>query len=239
LLDKLDAIPSLTDLRITFRRGGSFQREHFNDRFAELVARLTNSTVLHSNSLTTVGHTSKLNQLRPVPVLLSLDKKSYCEGEIPEITLEAAEDCHIRLLYQDARGDITVLFPSQFIENDNFRAGKSRLLPVKNPKKPGEQVAIEIFGGDDGKTFGTERFIVVATDQSFTDTTALLAAAREAFDKTKVPFATDSSKNLDVAMTKAARAISRPAAGSGSTQTNRDGQARVGFSSVSVVTRAK
>ena len=237
LLDKLDAIPSLTDLRITFRRGGSFQREHFNDRFSELVARLTNSTVVHSNPITTVGHATKLNQLRPVPVLLKLDKKSYCEGEIPEITLEAAENCHIRLLYQDARGDITVLFPNQFIENDSFRAGKSRLLPAKNPKKPGEQVAIEIFGGDDGKTFGTERFIVVATDQSFTDTTQLLAAAREAFDKTKVPFATDSSKNLDIAMTKAARAISRPA--SGTTQTNSSTQARVGFSSVSVLTRAK
>lgn len=237
MLDKLDAIPSLTDLRITFRRGGSFQREHFNDRFAELVARLTNSTVLHSNPITTVGHATKLNQLRAVPVLLTLDKKSYCEGEIPEITLEAAEDCHIRLLYQDARGDITVLFPNQFIENDSFRAGKSRLLPAKNPKKPGEQVAIEIFGGDDGKTFGTERFIVVATDQSFTDTTQLLAAAREAFNKTKVPFATDSSKNLDIAMTKAARAISRPA--SGTTLTNSSTQARVGFSSVSVVTRAK
>jgi hypothetical protein len=232
-MEKLDEIPSLTDLRLTFRRGGSFQREHFNDRFPELVVRLTNDKVRGFQPITSVGGAGRLQHLRPVPVLLTLDKTSYREGEIPQISLEAAEDCHVRLLYQDARGDITILFPNQFIENDSVRAGKSRLLPVPNPKKAGDEVAIEIFGGDDGKVFGTERFIVVATDQSFTDTTALLAAAREAFDKTKVPFATEHTKSLDLAMTKAARAISRPSSA------RRDTQARVGFSSVTITTRPK
>ncbi len=233
-LEKLDAIPSLTDIRLTFRRGGAFQREHFNDRFPEIVRRLTNDTVRPFQPIVAVG-ASRLSNLRPVPVLLTLDKKNYREGEIPKITLETAETCHVRLLYQDARGDITVLFPNQFISDDSVRAGKSQLLPVPNPKRRGDEVAIEIFGGDDGKVFGTERFIVVATDQPFTDTTSLLAAAREAFDKTKVPFATEDSKSMDLAMTKAARAISRPSGGSSSS----DSQARVGFSAVTVTTRPK
>lgn len=233
LMEKLETVPSLTDVRLTFRRGGSFQRQHFNDRFPELVTRLTNDKVRSFQPLATIGSGGRVQQLRAVPVLLTLDKTIYKEGDIPQITLEAAENCHVRLLYQDARGDITILFPNQFIDDDSVRAGKSRLLPAPNPKRRGDEVAIEIFGGDDGKVFGTERFIVVATDQSFTDTTQLLAAAREAFDKTKVPFATEHTKSMDLAMTKAARAISRSTGGS------RDSQARVGFSSVTITTRPK
>jgi mono/diheme cytochrome c family protein len=235
LMEKLDAVPSLTDVRITFRANRSFLREQWNDRFPELVARLTNDKVRSASPIATVGAGNRLQHARPVPVFLSLNKTTFTEGEVPEITIEAAEDCHLRLLYQDARGDITILFPNQFIADDTVRAGKSRLLPVPNPKIKGEQVAIEIFGGDDGKVFGTERFIAVATDQGFSDTASLLAAAREAFSKTKVPFATDSSKNLDLAMTKAARAISRPAPGApaGTADT------RLGFSTVTVTTRAK
>lgn len=235
LVDKLDAVPSLTDVRITFRSSRSYLREQWNDRFPELVARLTNDKVRGASPIRTVGSSGALQHARPVAVHLTLNKTEFREGEIPEITIEAAEDCHVRLLYQDARGDITVLFPNQFIENDTVRAGKSRLLPVPIPKRPGEQVAIEIFGGDDGKVFGTERFIVIASESGFTDTASLLAAARDAFSKSQTPFATDASKNMDLVMTKAARAISRPAPGG----TNRPAPARTGFSSVTVTTRAK
>lgn len=235
LMEKLDAVPSLTDLRITFRGTRVFNREQYNDRFPELVARLTNDKVRRASPIAAVGAGRGLQHSRAVPIHLSLNATSFREGDIPEITIEAAEDCHVRLLYQDARGDITILFPNQFIESDAVRAGKSRLLPVPNPKRPGEQVAIEIFGGDDGRVFGTERFIAVATDKGFTDTASLLAAAREAFSKSKTPFASDNSKNLDLALTKAARAISRPAPGG---PANVSGT-RVGFSTVTVTTRAK
>ena len=235
LMEKLDAVPSLTDVRITFRGNRSFLREQWDDRFPELVARLTNDKVRGATPLATVGGANRLQHTRPVPVLLSLNKTTFVEGETPQITIEAAEDCHLRLLYQDASGDITILFPNQFITEDNVRAGKSQILPVPNPKIKGEQVAIEIFGGDDGKVFGTERFIAVATDQGFSDTASLLAAAREAFSKSKGPFAAESSKNIDLAMTKAARAISRrdPGAPAGTADT------RVGFSTVTVTTRAR
>lgn len=237
LMEKLDAVPSLTDVRISFRGNRSFLREQWNDRFPEVVARLTNDKVRSATLIASVGSATRLQHGRAVAVLLTLNKTSFKEGEIPEISIEAAEDCHVRLLYQDARGDITILFPNEFITNDTVRAGKSRLLPVPNPKVKGEQVAIEIFGGDDGKVFGTERFIAVATDNGFTDTSSLLAAAKEAFSKTKVPFATDHSKNLDLAMTKAARAISRRDPDATTTTTTAD--TRVGFSTVTVTTRAK
>jgi hypothetical protein len=234
LMAKLDKAPSLTDLRITFNRpSGSLQREHFIDRFPELVTRLSNATVRQAAPIRFVGENKKLKRIRPVPVLLSLDKKTYREGEIPRIHLEVAEDAHLRLLYQDARGDITILFPNQFIKNDTVRAGRSLLMPTPNPTITGEEVAIEIWGGDNGKTFGTERFIAIATDQPFTDTAALMAAAKEALTNTGSPFAHEKTRNLDLAITKAARAISRPTA---TTSNEKNFKTRVGISTVTVTT---
>ena len=231
LMEKLDKVPSLADLRITFRRpSGSLQREHFIDRFPELVARVSNATVRQGKPIRFVGEKNKLERISPVPVHLTLDKTNYREGEIPQINIEVTEGAHLRLLYQDARGDITVLFPNQFLKNDTIRAGLFRLMPTPNPTRPGEEVAIEIWGGDDGKTFGTERFIAIATDQPFTDTASLMAAAKEALSNTGSPFATEKTKNLDLAITKAARAISRP------TNSATRSKARVGISTVTITT---
>ncbi len=234
-IEKLDAVPSLTDIRITFRASRSFLREQWNDRFPEVVARMTNDRVRPAAPVPVIGSTSRLTHARPVPVLLTLDASSYAEGSIPKIDIEVAEDCHVRLLYQDARGDISILFPNQFITDDHVKAGKSRLMPVANPVRPGEEVAIEIFGGDSGRVFGTERFIAVATNESFTDTAELIASAKVAFEKSKVPFAADDSKSMDLVMTKAARAVSRRAPGAAGNGT----EARVGFSTVTVTTRPK
>ena len=235
LMARLDQVPSLTDLRITFSRpSGSFQREHFIDRFPELVARLSNATVRKAAPIRFVGEKNKLERIRPVPVHLSLDKTVYREGEVPQIHLEVAEDAHLRLLYQDARGDITVLFPNQFIKNDTVRAGRILLMPTPNPTRPGDEVAIEIWGGENGKTFGTERFIAIATDHPFTDTVALMAAAKEALSNNGSPFAEADSQNLDLVVTKAARAVSRP---TNKMRTMRTAKARVGISTVTVTTR--
>jgi Domain of unknown function (DUF4384) len=171
-------------------------------------------------------------------VALRLNKATYADGEVPDIDIDAAEDCHLRLLYQDARGDITILYPNDFIQNDQIRAGKSRLLPAPNPKKAGDEVAIEIFGGDNGKVFGTERFIAIASTEEFKDTKQLLADAQEAFQKTKSPFATVDSGNLELAMTKAARAITRRAQGTAAGG-NAAPVARIGFSVVTITTHAK
>lgn len=241
LMEKLQDFPTLADLRITFSRStGSFQREHFLDRFPELVARLTNATVREARPIRIVGEKDKLVRIRPVPVLLTLDKEVYHEGDIPRIQVEVAENAHLRLLYQDARGDISVLFPNQFIKNDTIRAGHTVLMPTPNPSRPGEEVAIEIWGGEDGRTFGTERFIAIATDQPFEDVEALMEAAKAALAHTGSPFATERSKSLDFVITKAARAISRPV-GSGigrkAKPQSPENRPRVGISSVTITTR--
>jgi hypothetical protein len=165
---------------------------------------------------------------------LATDKETYLDQEVPELSITAAEDCHLRLLYQDARGDISVLFPNQFITDDRIRAGRQTLMPVPNPQVSGEEVAIQIYGGDDGTDFGTETLIAVATDQPFTDIAGLLAELK------KTPFA-GAGTDQALAITKAARAISRAARPSttGSRVQTPTAAARSGMSVVTIHTQPK
>ena len=222
------------------KNNATIDRVDFIADFSDLIQRFHNGVRVRTAfaAIPVVGADAKPARPRPVVVHLAADKQVYWEHDIPIITLEAAEDCHLRLLYQDARGDVTVLFPNQFITDDRVRAGRNQLLPQPNPLKPGYNVAIEIFGGNDGKTFGTERFIAIATDQPFTDNAELLAELR------KAPFAETGSKDLNLAYTRAARAISRSArvvslSSGKATTTTAPVDARSGFSSFTITTQAK
>jgi hypothetical protein len=217
----------------------NIDRVDFLADFSDLITRFHTNLRVRTGTVAipSVGLPSKLTRRRPVAIHLAADQQTYRDHDIPRLTLDAAEDCHLRLLYQDARGDISILFPNQFITDDKVRAGSNTLLPRSSPLKPGDKVAIEIFGGDDGKTFGTERFIAIATDQPFTDNAELLAELKA------VPFAETGTQNLDLAFTRAARAASRGARivnfSAGKTSHSSPvagGEARMGFSIVTVKT---
>lgn len=221
------------------QKNSTIDRVDFITDFSDLIQRFHTGVRVRTAvaAIPVAGAAAKLARPRPVTVHLATDKQVYWEDDIPIITLDAAEDCHLRLLYQDARGDITILFPNQFITDDRVRAGKNQLLPRPNPIKLGDNVAIQIFGGDDGKTFGTERFIAIATDQPFTDNSELLAELR------KTPFAETGTKDMELAYTRAARAISRSARvvsrSTGGDAPAPVADARSGFSIVTIKTESK
>lgn len=138
--------------------------------------------------------------LRTIATELKTDKTTYTEGEELVITVRAAESGHLRLLYQNAAGEIYTLFPNQFIEDDRIEGGQSvRVMPTRNPKKPGDDVAIQIAGPN----FGAEYLAAIVSNQPFANEGALREQLRSAI------FPKSQSPTLVAAITKDARVISR------------------------------
>ena len=221
---RLDDQPQLFTIKITLRDGGSLQREHFLDEFPSLVQRLGLGTVRSAKPIAGVPPPTRAEKRRPIPVELTTDKKTYREGEDLVVTVQAAEAGHLRLLYQDAAGGIVVLFPNQYQTDDRIPAGRLvKVVPVPNPAIPGDMVAIQIAGPH----FGTEYLAAIITDQPFTDEAALREELR------KATFADAPASDIEGAVTKSARVISRPA------QEGEAGGARTGFSRVTLTTIKK
>lgn len=240
--------PAVFNNRITLVSGGKeVDRVDFQADFAELITRFHPDLRVKTDvaKLQTAG-VSKLAHRRPVAVQLSTDKAVYqgrvsesgSAGDKPVLTVEVAEACHVRLLYQDAGGEITTLFPNKFEENDRVPAGKFQLLPRPHPGKPGEQIQIEIWGGPSGKVFGTERFILVAAEHPFTDEGELIAGLK-GLPEGEVFLPADSG-NVDRVVTEVALSATRAARvvveGNGKTTVV---PARSGISVVTVKTKPR
>ena len=164
------------------------------------------------------------SDLRAVAVEVKTDKTAYTEGEEIAVTVEAAESGHLRLLYQNAAGEIYTLFPNQFISDDRITGGRSvKVMPAANPKKPGDEVAIQISGPN----FGTEFLCAIVSSQPFSNEAALRDQCKEAiFPKSTVP-------TLVAAITKDAKVISRPS------RRDTADTAAAGFAKVTLTTRPK
>ncbi len=222
---KLDDQNQLFSLRASFKDGGTLQREHFLDYFPELVERLDIGKVRRDvQPVAVVPLPGRTAPLRPIPVEVKTDKSTYTEGEELVVTVQAAESGHLRLLYQNAAGEIYTLFPNQFITDDRIEGGRPvKVMPTPNPKKAGDDVAIQISGPH----FGTEYLAAIVTDQPFTDDAALKDELK------KSQFAKSTARNIEGAITKDARVISRPAREGGT------GGARAGFARVTLTTIKK
>lgn len=150
------------------------------------------------------GEAAKLavaDDLHVIAVELRTDKTAYTEGEELVVTVQTAESGHLRLLYQNAAGEIYTLYPNQFITDDRIEGGRAvKVIPTPNPKKAGDDVAIQIAGPH----FGTEYLAAIVSNQPFADEAAL----REQLKRATFPAST--SPNLVAAITKDARVISRP-----------------------------
>ena len=164
------------------------------------------------------------SDLRTVAVEVKTDKTAYTEGEEIAITVEAAESGHLRLLYQNAAGEIYTLFPNQFITDDRITGGRSvKVMPTANPKKPGDEVAIQVAGPN----FGTEFLAAIVSSEPFSNEAALRDQCKEAI------FPKSTASTLVAVITKDAKVISRASrADTGST-------AAAGFAKVTLTTRPK
>jgi hypothetical protein len=97
------------------------------------------------------------------------------------------------------------------------------IVPAANPKRAGDEVAIQIAGPN----FGTEYLAAIVTDKPFTDEAALREELKGA------QFAKSAARNIEGAITKNARVISRPA------REGESGEARAGFARVTLTTIRK
>ena len=222
---KLEEQNQLFELRASFKGGGTLLREHFVDYFAGLVERLDIGKVRGNvQPVAAVPLPGRMANPRPIAVEVRTDKATYTEGEDLVVTVQAAESGHLRLLYQNAAGEIYTLFPNQFITDDRIEGGRAvKVMPVPNPKKPGDEVAIQISGPN----FGTEYVAAIVTDQPFTDEAALKEQMKS------VQFAKSTARDIEGAITKDARVISRPA------REGAPGGARAGFARATLTTVKK
>ena len=146
------------------------------------------------------------------------------EGDDLVVTVKAAEAGHLRLLYQNAAGEIYTIFPNKHVVDDRIAGGVAvKVAPVANPQKAGEEVAIQIAGPN----FGTEYLVAIVTDQPFTDEAALRA------ELSSTTFAKSPLRSIEQVVTKDVRVISRPAREGG------PGGSRVGFARVTLTTIKK
>jgi mono/diheme cytochrome c family protein len=218
---KLDEVNAFFALKASFKDGGNLLREHFLDFFPELIRRLDVGTVRGARPIAAVPQPGRTERPRPIPVELRTDKSVYREGEDLVITVQAAEAGHLRLLYQNAKGEVYTLFPNEHINDDRIEGGRPvKIVPVPNRQRLGEEVAIVISGPN----FGTEYLAAIVTDQPFTDEAALRKELRG------TTFAKSTARDIERAVTKDARVVSRPA------REGAPGGARAGFARVTLTT---
>ena len=187
----------------TLLADGTLAREHFLDLFPDIIARLGIGKVRKSQALAEVKLPGRddVKKLRPIAVQITTDKTRYRggdekdkKGDLLYATVTAAEAGHLRLLYQNAKGEIITLFPNQFQKDDRVPGG----VPVKVPSDTAG-FDIEIVG----PPFGQEHLIAIVTDRPFTDEAALKA------ELAKTQFAEADTRDIEVAVAKSARVIAR------------------------------
>lgn len=191
----------------TLLEGDGMSREHFLDKFADIITRLDIGTVrgalvLPATAIT--GREESMIRARPIAVKLSSDKARYRAGEIPVIRIQASQPAHLRLLYQDAAGAIVTLFPNALMPDDRIPGGGQsfQLMPARSQKDAAQEVAIEITG----PVFGMEQLVAIVSDRPFTDGGAYAVSTSKG-----ATFMEEGSQDIESVITKAARLIARPA----------------------------
>ncbi len=90
---------------------------------------------------------------------LAIDKHVYTEGDKMQVTLKAGQDCHVRLYYRDARGEISMIYPNRFEQNTRVRS--NRTVSIPSPESDFDFVM--------GEPYGAEALLAVASPTPFTD----------------------------------------------------------------------
>jgi serine/threonine protein kinase len=197
---------SLFDVK-TLLEGDGMSREHFLDKYADIITRLDIGTVrgaLVLPATAIAGREESMTRARPIAVKLSSDKTRYHAGEIPVIRIQASQPAHLRLLYQDAAGAIVTLFPNALMPDDRIPGGGQsfQLMPARSQKDAAQEVAIEITG----PVFGMEQLVAIVSDRAFTDAGAYAMSTSKG-----ATFMEESGQDIESVITKAARLIARPA----------------------------
>lgn len=204
LRTQLGPQPRLFDVK-TLLEGDGMSREHFIDKFAEIVTRLNLGTVrgaVHALPQIVASRESGPGD-RPIAVKLSTDKTSYRAGEEPVIRVQCSVPAHLRLYYRDASGAITTLFPNALMPDDRIPGGGEffQLIPGRSQTRAGQDVVIQVTG----PPFGTEELVAIVSNQPFMDAETFTQAASKG-----ITFVEESSRDIESVITKAVRLVARP-----------------------------
>ena len=197
------------------------------------MQRLDLGVVRVSHPVEAVASGPRLKKRRPIAVELKIgEKTNYVEGEELFVTVQAAESGHLRLLYQNAKGEVYTLFPNQFNTDDRIEGGRRiQVFPAPDPKakRPGDKVRLKV---ETESAFGTEHLVAVMTDQTFADDTEL----RKALVTAK--FVQDTVNDVEQLVTKNVRSKDVRVE-SDSERESQKGGARVGVARVTITTQPK
>lgn len=197
----------LFDVR-TLLEGEGMSREHFLDRFPDVIARLglgrhRRATAQEPSPAAPADATPRPVPSHPIAVRLHTDKPSYRAGEELRVSVQASLAGHLRLYYQDAAGSITLLFPNALMPDDRIPGGGQpfTLLPARSQADSAREVAVFVTG----PPFGKERLVAIVSDTPFTDDPLRFTNAEN-------PFWDAGRSGMESLISKAVRLIARPSA---------------------------
>lgn len=190
---------SLFDVK-TLLEGDGMSREHFLDKFADIITRLNLGTVNGSVALPELviaGREEGITRGRPIAVKLTTDKPTYRDGEVPIIRVQVSAPAYLRLKYRDASGAVTLLFPNSDMPDVPIQPGQPvQLLPNPRAGIPFAKVS--------GPVYGREELQAIVSDRPFGDGASLAGS----FSK-GASFADDETHDMQAAIAKAIRLITR------------------------------
>jgi hypothetical protein len=174
-------------------------RPHTEEKI--VAATPTAATPEAAPAMASAAQTAGL-KLEPIQVELMTDKASYRAGEEPVVTVTSSVAGHLRLFYQNAAGEVVILFPNQYATDDRIEGGKGlQVMPRPNPKIPGDEVAIAVR-----EPFGTEVLGALVSAEPFPDEATLLRELQHD------AFASGQAPDVDGAIAKGVEVISHRAA---------------------------
>jgi len=111
----------------------------------------------------------------------------YAKDDLLQVSVQSSENGYLYLLYRDAVGNVSVLFPNRFQQNNFIRAGETVPVPA-----PGSNFNIRI-----DEPFGSEMLKAVVSKKPLTyiDTTAFIGA-------NMTPVAEGTAKNFSKSVEK-------------------------------------
>lgn len=192
----------------TLLEGDGMSREHFLDKFADIITRLNLGTVNGAVALPVIaiaGREENLTRGRPIAVKLTTDKTTYRDGEVPIIRVQVSAPAYLRLKYRDASGAVTLLFPNSDMPDVPIQPEQ----PVQLLPNPAGGIP---FARVSGPVYGREELQAIVSDRPFGDGAALAGS----FSK-GASFADDETHDMQAAISKAIRLITRTSNASNAT----------------------
>jgi len=208
----------------TALRGAGIPRVAFAEPFSRIAVRLGIGDVRDAAELPreftriTDPHGDLQNAAARVAVELKTDKRAYRRGELMLVTVQTSEDAFIRLVYQDAEGNVKILLPNA-AHDGRIKGGVPVIFGDERFVNPQTGKAFRLRVGP---PYGEETLAAVVSNTAFANDATVIAAARSAKGGLADGIAKAKAKGVNVEIVDAVR--------------NRTQEGRLGVARVKVIT---